>query len=158
MKLDPNLGLVKIDPAQAQQILLNLVLNSRDALPAGGQITVTTSDCKLQSLSGTTDAFFPCALLTVQDNGTGMDAETQSHLFETFFTTKANKGTGLGLATVHEIVTGNGGLIHVDSEPGRGTRVTILLPVSSEKSIPTCDCDDFFPRPGEVLSSTKEDL
>ena len=68
----------------------------------------------------------------VADNGSGMDAVTRTHLFEAFFTTKAGKGTGLGLATVYDIVTGNGGLIHVDSAPGCGTRVTVLLPLVPE--------------------------
>jgi len=157
LKLDTNLGLVRIDPTQAQQILLNLVLNSRDAMPDGGQITVSTSDCKLHSLSGDTAAFFPCALITVEDNGIGMDGDTRSHLFEPFFTTKAQKGTGLGLATVHQIVTGNGGLIHVDSEPGRGTRVNVLLPVPSEKSTQVYVTNHFSSPQGEVPSSTKED-
>jgi len=136
--LDPNLGLVRMDPAQAQQILLNLVLNARDALPDGGQITVETSNCKVQVLTEpvlATDraASIPCALLQVSDNGCGMDAETRACLFEAFFTTKAvGRGTGLGLATVHDIVTSNGGLIHIDSVSGSGTRFTVLLPLAPE--------------------------
>ena len=138
--LDPNLGLVKIDQAQAQQILLNLVLNARDALPTGGRIVVETSNCKFQSLPGSValkggTSAFPCVLLTVSDNGRGMDANTRQHLFDPFFTTKgAGKGTGLGLTTVRSIVTTNGGLIHVESEAGRGTRVMILLPRAPRSS------------------------
>ncbi len=133
LALDPNLGLVKIDQAQAQQILLNLVLNARDALPEGGRIVIETGNCKFQSVPGSVPpkgvAAFPCVLLTVGDNGCGMDRKTRQHLFDPFFTTKnAGKGTGLGLTTVRTIVTANGGLIHIDSEPGSGTRVMILLP------------------------------
>lgn len=140
--LDRNLGLVRMDATQAQQILLNLVLNARDAMPAGGEISIETSNCRMQVLPESWPASgiesvskagsassLPCALFVVADNGDGMDAVTREHLFEAFFTTKAGKGTGLGLATVYEIVTSNGGLIHVDSAPGRGTRVTVLLPL-----------------------------
>jgi two-component system, cell cycle sensor histidine kinase and response regulator CckA len=144
LNLDPNLGLVEMDPTQAQQILLNLVLNSRDAMPGGGQITVETGNCKVQILTeqvppaqtlndaqrANSTVLLPCALFVVRDNGSGMDAATQAHLFEAFFTTKsAGKGTGLGLSTVYKIVTSNGGLIHIDSAPGSGTRVTVLLPL-----------------------------
>jgi two-component system, cell cycle sensor histidine kinase and response regulator CckA len=131
-QLDPDLGLVKMDPTQAQQILLNLVLNSRDAMPAGGTITVETRNCRVQGLAENGSACsaptIPCALFVVSDTGMGMDAATRAHVFEAFFTTKG-KGTGLGLATVYDIVTSNGGLIHVESAPGRGTRVTVLLPL-----------------------------
>jgi two-component system, cell cycle sensor histidine kinase and response regulator CckA len=149
-RLSPSLGLVRLDPTQAQQILLNLVLNARDAMPGGGQITVETSNCRMQvvsessdagkvapdrnaSLNGSHAASLPCVLFVVEDNGEGMDAATQSHLFEAFFTTKpTGKGTGLGLTTVHDIVTGNGGLIHVESVLTRGTRVTVLLPLARQ--------------------------
>jgi len=133
-RLDPDLGLLRIDQAQAQQILLNLVLNARDALPEGGRIVVETSNCRFQTVTGSRlarhgAAAFPCVLLAVGDNGCGMDIKTRQRLFEPFFTTKsAGKGTGLGLTTVRSIVTTNRGLIHVESEPGRGTRVMILLP------------------------------
>jgi two-component system cell cycle sensor histidine kinase/response regulator CckA len=148
--LDADLGLVKMDPTQCQQILLNLVLNARDAVseavseatPIGGQITVETSNCKVQILTDQVSpesqsanagrALLPCALFVVADNGSGMDAVTRTHLFEAFFTTKAGKGTGLGLATVYDIVTSNGGLIHVESAPGCGTRVSVLLPLVPE--------------------------
>jgi PAS domain S-box-containing protein len=133
-RLDPNLGLVRMDPTQCQQILLNLVLNARDAMPTGGQITVETSNCKVQALTESRSeisngALIPCALFVVADTGTGMDEATRSHLFQAFFTTKAGKGTGLGLATVYDIVSSNGGLIHVDSAPGRGTRISVILPL-----------------------------
>jgi PAS domain S-box-containing protein len=145
-ELDPNLGLVKMDTTQAQQVLLNLVLNARDALsetrsetkPGGRQISIETRSCKVQVLPESQPgarvvASIPCASFVVSDNGSGMDAATRAHLFEAFFTTKAGgKGTGLGLATVYDIVTSNGGLIHVDSAPASGTRITILLPLVPE--------------------------
>jgi signal transduction histidine kinase len=134
LRLDPQLGMVKIDPAQAQQILLNLVLNARDALPEGGRIIVQTSNCKFQPLDSQARnaGDFPCVLLVVSDNGRGMDAKTRKRLFEPFFTTKGSgKGTGLGLTTVRSIVTTNRGLIHLESELGHGTRVMILLPRTS---------------------------
>ena len=137
LHLDPELGLVRIDQAQAQQILLNLILNARDALPAGGRITVETSNCNFQPLAGAITRIsppaFPCVLLVVGDNGHGMTAETRRRLFEPFFTTKNDgKGSGLGLTTVRTIVTTNRGLIHFESEPGRGTRVMVLLPRASQ--------------------------
>ena len=141
LRLDPNLGLVRMDPTQAQQILLNLVLNSRDAMPHGGKIAVRTGNCKLQVLpeAGMGEegaASLPCALFTVTDNGNGMDPATRAHVFEAFFTTKAGgKGTGLGLATVHDIVTRNGGLINVDSATAHGTCVTVLLPLVPEAAL-----------------------
>lgn len=141
LRLDPELGVVKIDQAQAQQILLNLVLNARDALPNGGRITVETSNVRFQPVAGTIAASsspaFPCVLLVVGDNGHGMDAETRRRLFEPFFTTKnAGEGTGLGLTTVRSIVTTNRGLIHFESEPGHGTRVMILFPRASPAADP----------------------
>ncbi len=143
LHLDPELGVVKIDQAQAQQILLNLVLNARDALPNGGRITVETSNCRFQPVSGATapdgPTAFPCVLLVVGDNGHGMNAETRQRLFEPFFTTKnAGQGTGLGLTTVRSIVTTNRGLIHFESEPGRGTRAMILLPRASPSPDSNC--------------------
>jgi PAS domain S-box-containing protein len=137
LHLDPELGAVTIDQAQAQQVLLNLVLNARDAMPNGGRVTVETSNCRFQPVAAHTSPSglpaFACVLLVVGDNGHGMDAITRQRLFEPFFTTKnAGQGTGLGLTTVRSIVTTNRGLIHFESEPGRGTRVMILLPRASQ--------------------------
>jgi two-component system, cell cycle sensor histidine kinase and response regulator CckA len=132
LHLDSGLGLVEIDWAQAEQILLNLILNARDALPQGGRIVVETSRCKLEPVNQAKfegASAFPCVLLTVGDTGLGMDAAARGRLFEPFYTTKAS-GTGLGLATTFSIVRDSGGLIHVESEPGHGTRVMILLPQS----------------------------
>jgi len=167
LHLDPELGVVKIDQAQAQQVLLNLVLNARDALPNGGRITVETSNCRFQHVPGTMaqtrPPAFPCVLLMVGDNGHGMNAETRQRLFEPFFTTKdAGKGTGLGLTTVRSIVTTNRGLIHFESEPGRGTRVMILLPRSSPAADPNlldaAPPDAGFPSATPFQDSKKESL
>jgi two-component system cell cycle sensor histidine kinase/response regulator CckA len=159
--LDPELGLVKMDPTQAQQVLLNLVLNARDAMPGGGHIAVETRNCKLQlfaeSRSGGDGAAIPCALFVVSDNGSGMDAATRAHLFEAFFTTKAAKGNGLGLATVHDIVTRNGGLIHVDSAPACGTRVTVLLPLVPDLPTNSQMQDDLQQHSNEGVLPAKEE-
>jgi two-component system cell cycle sensor histidine kinase/response regulator CckA len=161
-RLDPRVGLVKMDPTQAQQILLNLVLNARDAMPRGGEITVETSNCKVQVLAEPdhpestlvtgAPASLPCALFVVTDNGSGMDAATRSHVFEAFFTTKAGKGSGLGLATVYDIVTSNGGLIHIDSGPARGTRVSVLLPLVPSAVLDSQRPNDLTQTNLEVLS------
>ena len=140
LHLDPELGEVCIDQAQAQQVLLNLVLNARDALPNGGRIRVETSNCKFQPTAGTMlpggPTEFPCVLLAVCDDGHGMNAEIRQRIFEPFFTTKnAGQGTGLGLTTVHSIVTTNRGLIHFESEAGRGTRAMILLPRAFQSAV-----------------------
>ncbi len=150
VQLDPDLGLVRMDPTQAQQILLNLVLNARDALPAGGEIAVETGNCHVQVLSATQGdktgtPTLSCALLTVTDNGHGMDESVRAHLFEPFFTTKASKGTGIGMATVHDIVTTNGGLIHVESKPGCGTRISVLLPLVPDSAPESVDLKTFHP-------------
>jgi len=163
LRLDPALGLVKIDPVQAQQILLNLVLNARDALPDGGNISVETGNCKMQVFSakgesGSEKTSLPCALFAVEDNGVGMDESVRAHLFEPFFTTKAGKGTGIGLATVHDIVSSNGGLIHVQSEVRRGTRFNILLPIVPESVPDSIQDASFHPaHNGEVLSFQSEE-
>lgn len=139
-RLDRNLGLVKIDPSQAQQIIMNLVLNARDALTEGGRLVVETSNCRFQGITGSTrtqcsDAIYPCVLLVVSDNGCGMDAKTRQRVFEPFFTTKiAGQGTGLGLPTVRSIVATAHGLIHIASEAGEGTQALVLLPGASEAS------------------------
>ena len=131
--LEDDLGSVRIDPAQAQQILFNLVLNARDAMAHGGSIVVETSNSKFRhGESRSSQELAPAVMLAVKDSGCGMTAETRSHLFEPFFTTKPNgRGTGLGLATVYNIVKNNGGTIEVESEPGRGTQVIVLLPRTS---------------------------
>lgn len=162
-RFDSKLGLVKLDTTQAQQILLNLVLNARDAMPQGGHIQIETRNCKLQAVSDSalgknTEAFLPCVLLVVEDDGCGMDSVTRLRIFEPFFTTKLEKGTGLGLTTVLEIVNSNGGLIHVSSEPAQGTRVSVLFPLLPGSIVQATSNSDFSPRNrGEILSSQEEE-
>jgi len=129
--LADDLGMVKMAPAHAQQIILNLLLNARDAMPEGGRITVTTRNCGLAvSNSGGTPPAKPAHIeFEVGDTGCGMDAETRARVFQPFFTTKKpGKGNGLGLSTVSSIVQQNGGTIVVESEPERGARVVVRLP------------------------------
>jgi PAS domain S-box-containing protein len=131
LRLEPELAHVMADRGQIEQILLNLTVNARDAMAAGGTLTMETAnvecDAKLHlSVAGS------CVRLTVTDTGTGMTSEVKARLFEPFFTTKPQgKGTGLGLATVHGIVTQNGGAIAVVSEVGRGTSFTVDFPRST---------------------------
>ena len=121
-ELEPELGRVRVDAGQIEQVILNLVLNARDAMPSGGVITLRTDNVK----SATGD---PEIALVCEDAGVGMDADTLTRIFEPFFTTKERgRGTGLGLATVHGIVEQSGGQIEVTSVPGAGSRFAIRLP------------------------------
>jgi two-component system cell cycle sensor histidine kinase/response regulator CckA len=121
--LSPKLRTVLADQAQLQQVLLNLVLNARDAIPNGGRITVSTH--AKRRVNGTP----PTVSLLVEDTGCGMNKETRAHLFEPFFTTKiSGHGTGLGMVTVQRIVSEAGGTIKIDSEPGHGTRIEVSFP------------------------------
>jgi len=134
IRLASDLPLITADAAQTEQVIVNLAINARDAMSAGGRLTIATSMSDLDNAHarplGLTAG--PHAVLTVSDNGHGMNAETQAHIFEPFFSTKeAGKGTGLGLATVHAIVAQSGGHILVDSRVGAGTTFTIHFPAST---------------------------
>jgi len=126
LTLAPEVSLVKVDPASLEQVLVNLAVHARDAMPGGGRVTIETAN-----VPG------PFVLISVRDTGDGMDAETSARIFEPFFTPgDQGKGSGLGLATVYATVRQNGGHIEVDSEPGAGTCFKILLPPAVAVFIP----------------------
>ncbi|MBM4440987.1 MAG: response regulator [Candidatus Rokubacteria bacterium] len=123
LRLAPDVVPVRADAGQIEQVLLNLVINARDALPDGGRVTIETANGRLPATGA------PCAVLAVRDTGTGIPSDMQEHIFEPFFTTKeVGKGTGLGLATVYGIVAQHGGEIMVLSAPGSGSHFSIYLP------------------------------
>ncbi len=144
--LDPTISHVRVDPGQFDQVLMNLAVNARDAMPNGGALTITTQEVHLsEALAARLEApAGPHVMIAVTDSGVGMSADVMAHIFEPFFTTKAvGSGTGLGLAMAFGIVRQSGGSISVESEPGVGTTFRIYLPVvtdtltPSEGSVPT---------------------
>ena len=158
--LEPNLQPVKVDPAQIQQILINLVVNARDAMPQGGKVVVETANVELnEEYAGRHIEVQPgrYVMLAVSDNGSGMDAQTQARVFEPFFTTKQEgKGTGLGLSTVYGIVRQSGGHIIVETALREGTRFCIYLPPTAvaERKV-NVEEDATPPMQTEILSGTE---
>jgi two-component system, cell cycle sensor histidine kinase and response regulator CckA len=159
--LAPDLAIVRADPVQIEQVLMNLCINARDAMPDGGSLRVETCNVTLdrefcarepQALPGS------YALLAVSDTGTGMDRATLDRIFEPFFTTKGlGKGTGLGLATVYGIVTQHGGFLQVHSEPGSGSTFRAYFPVSTESPKPQATSDVSPMRRGSETILIAED-
>jgi CheY-like chemotaxis protein len=131
LDLDPALGDVTADPGQIEQVIANLGVNARDAMPGGGTLTIGTANVSRVGLTSADEGLpaGPLVVLTVKDTGIGMDEHVLAHLFEPFFTTKElGRGTGLGLATVYGIVRQSGGQIQVTSRPGEGSTFTVYLP------------------------------
>ena len=131
-ELRPGLGEVKMDPAQLEQVLVNLVLNARDAMPSGGTLTIETGERQISGSSrGRSVKPGRYVVLAVSNSGSGMDSDTMSHMFEPFYTSQTpGTRTGLGLSIIYGIVKQNGGVVRVSSEPGLGTTVKIFFPLS----------------------------
>jgi two-component system cell cycle sensor histidine kinase/response regulator CckA len=141
LHLTPNLAKVRVDRVQMEQVILNLAVNARDAMPEGGKLTIETRNVDLRNRPRTEGFGVPpgeYVLMTVRDNGQGISEEVRAHIFEPFFTTKERaKGTGLGLATVYGIVRQSDGYVGVESELGRGSTFLIWLPRSNEIAVPS---------------------
>ena len=130
MELAPELASVHVDRSQVEQVILSLVVNARDAMPAGGELTIATRDANPNQIGGTPrPCRAACVILSIRDTGLGMDEETRDQVFDPFFTTKEpGKGTGLGLATAYGIIRQNGGNVRVRSELGKGSAFDVYFP------------------------------
>ena len=157
---------VKVDRTQLDQVILNLIVNARDAMPQGGKLTIETNNVELDESYTRTQPEArpgPHVMLAITDSGTGMDAETVEHIFEPFYTTKdKSKGTGLGLATVYGIVKQSGGHLNVYREPGLGSVFKIYLPSVSENATPiksaSPDLKKIVPGRGTILLVEDEEV
>jgi two-component system, cell cycle sensor histidine kinase and response regulator CckA len=163
-ELATDLGQIKAEQSQIEQVILNLVVNARDAMPYGGNLLIETSNLDVDEDLASAFPFLqpgPYVLLRVKDTGIGMDAETRRHIFEPFFTTKEpGKGTGLGLATVYGVVKQSGGGVIVDSEPGKGTTFKIFLPQTQESAVAPATDDNASKRSmgtGTILLAEDEE-
>ena len=159
LALAPELPPVRVDPGQIEQVLMNLVVNARDAMPGGGTLTIATEPVVIGTAAVARLALAPGAYvqLTVTDTGQGMDAATQLRIFDPFFTTKdEGRGTGLGLAVVHGIVQQSGGQIDVESQLGRGTTFRVWLPAASDSpaAVPLTGMHAEEPAPDERGNET----
>ena len=163
---EPALWRVKADRGQLEQVLVNLAVNARDAMPGGGQLTIDTANVEVDdTFASQRPGLVPgrYARLRVSDNGTGMDKATADRVFEPFFSTKPKgHGTGLGLATVYGIVTGAGGSIDIYSEAGTGTTVSVLLPATDERAGPDAGsrspADDDVRGHGETILLVEDEV
>ncbi len=140
LRLSPEIGPIKMDPVQIEQVIMNLAVNARDAMPQGGVLTITTAPVHISAARARHYVDLrtgPYVELAVRDTGVGMDDTVKAHLFEPFFTTKEpGKGTGLGLSTVYGIIHQAEGHIYAESQPGRGTIFRIYLPCTDEEIVP----------------------
>ena len=161
-KFDSALGCVKADPGQLEQVIMNLAVNARDAMPRGGKLTVTTANVLIDHQTKFRNRTLDpgrYVMVAVSDNGMGMSDDVKAHLFEPFFTTKGlGKGTGLGLATCHGIIAQSGGDIHVYSEPNSGTTFKIYFPRTDAKPEPAAAPDtDYLPGGTESILVVEDD-
>jgi CheY-like chemotaxis protein len=161
VSLQPALWAVRCDRGQVEQVVLNLAMNARDAMPSGGKLSLQTANVEVdERLTASRPWMRPGSYvrLSIRDSGHGMSPEVKAHLFEPFFTTKAvGKGTGLGLATVYGIVKQNGGYVLVDSEPGRGTVVELYLPRVAGRAVEASPHEDAVASTGSETVLVVED-